>query len=135
MKPVYQQNDNDCLPACIASLLELPLELVPNFYHLSADKQTAMTQKWLQKIGWTLLDIPLDRSGAVPWRIMAAPCYGILSIEYRATGLHAVVCIVDGTDYEIVFDPAPDSLLGTDYSPRFLSFLVPAIKPEKRKRK
>ena len=51
----------DCYRACIASILELPAEAVPNFGHLvpmpqtvESEDQTALARKWLSNRGMTI---------------------------------------------------------------------------------
>lgn len=58
MKPVYQtlfgSFEGNCFPACIASILEIPLEEVPHFFKEEADIINAIykTKDFLNKRGY-----------------------------------------------------------------------------------
>lgn len=65
MKPVFQAvryvdaehgKCGDCFPACIASILELPLSDVPNFTQLSLDREIArgvpLAEAWKSGTDW-----------------------------------------------------------------------------------
>jgi hypothetical protein len=110
MIPVTQTicntSNGNCFAACIASILEIPLEEMPN-YHSSdwAD----LWRKWLRERGLSLMtfDLPnnieaLDQRE----RMLLMPGYCILAANTsRHDQLHAVV-VLDG---EIVHDPNPNS--------------------------
>lgn len=59
MKPVHQTNfqrgTGNCFAACLASILEMPLEEVPNFCHEGSDADGSTwlerTARWLEERG------------------------------------------------------------------------------------
>lgn len=54
MKPVFQTKTGkygNCMSACLASVLELPIEMVPNFYEVIGDKDDA-AQWWAAVTGF-----------------------------------------------------------------------------------
>lgn len=59
MKPVYQtiitKKDGDCTRACIASLLELPIDAVPHFMRFG--------NKWFEVLRYFLLSLGYDCYG------------------------------------------------------------------------
>lgn len=104
MKPVNQtifkdeQGRGNCLQACIASLLELPLEDVPHF--------TAMGEEWW----FNMRDWFAERNLNVEWAATIVPfgawhIASVVSPRFDDGTTHAVICNPDG---EIVHDPHPD---------------------------
>ncbi len=63
MKPVNQQNDHDCLQACIASIFELGVNQVPQFGRSAIGTprasiaQDSDLRKWLAERGLSLLHV------------------------------------------------------------------------------
>ena len=53
MKPVKQNRADDCVRACMASILELPIELVPEF---SCEDWFREACLWLEPMGYTLIN-------------------------------------------------------------------------------
>lgn len=114
MKPVEQTlfapHNANCFPACLASLLEVPLELVP---HPSAD-ETCDAQ------GWAQYQNRLSREFLWPRNLHCAtfaaqavdngepiclPGYAIATgMSPRTGGLHSVISY----DGDIVWDPHPE---------------------------
>jgi hypothetical protein len=105
MKPVEQTiftaPGGDCFPACLASLLELPLSEVPN--HQGADWWERY-QEWLAGLGRKLGYITCaEIAGEAP------AGHAILGARSpRLDCLHAVVCL----DGAIVWDPHPQREMG-----------------------
>jgi hypothetical protein len=102
-------NKGNCFQAVVASLLELPLEEVPNFC-----EQFAST-KWFEKFAHWLW----KNHNLWPVYIMTeknlptfSPPRGhfVLAGTTVKGGRHAVVAHGDGTGYHIVHDPHPDKL-------------------------
>lgn len=100
MRPVEQRvvdpDKGDCFFACIASILELPLEDIPE---LRTDDKSSQWEKW---VDWfraaNLTLICLTHHGPVPgYAIRSIPSY---NFEAR---LHAVVTY----DGQVVWDPSP----------------------------
>lgn len=107
MIPVEQtrteKGKGNCWPACIASILECPLENVPD----PADDETyggylRRVNEWLAPQGLRLRQFSFYRTDDKP------PGYAILGADSPRGGSHAVV-ILDG---EIVWDPHPQREMG-----------------------
>lgn len=62
MKPVMQttfhEHTGNCWAACLASILEIPLEEVPD---LRGDGQFKNTETWLQTLGYSIMEIVLPK--------------------------------------------------------------------------
>jgi hypothetical protein len=98
--PVFQDNfevgQGNCFAACIASILELPLDAVPNFCmdHLDADGSTWLerTCAWLKERGWGVLLFNWDAP------VCPLDCWLICSgkspraVDAGDDWMHAVVC-------------------------------------------
>jgi len=112
MKPVYQTNttkgEGNCFSACLASLLEIPCDDVPNFFQQGVDYHTAVNH-WLRAHGFNLLQLHGDAMDCFlfPWMV---GCYAIASVpsqRFENTN-HAVVIKWtknEGYQWEIVHDP------------------------------
>ncbi len=128
MRFTKQIGNDDCLAASIASLLDLPLAVVPVFPRAKdGDAQLRCCQKWLAKLGWTLLEIPI-RSKRNIWREMAIPTPCILGVK-SVTGSHdhAVVGRIDKNGIHALHDPDRAELI--QYKLISVMLLVPAIPP------
>lgn len=101
--------EGDCFSACIASILEIPLEDVPN---PKGEDWVHRFNEWLRDYGLAIVtmglpegakDMPLDM------RRYFLPGYCILAVKSpRGDWTHAVVCL----DGEIVHDPHPQRDMG-----------------------
>jgi hypothetical protein len=93
----------NCLAACVASLLDLPLEDVPNF-RLAGDSWTAM-QGWLQSRGLQATEIATRsaRMRCVP----KDPCI-LVGNSPRNPVYHAVIGLCDNGTARVIHDPHPD---------------------------
>ncbi len=130
MRLVRQVGNQDCMAACIASLLDLPLGVVPVFERAkNGEDQLRLSQKWLAKVGYSLLEIPLKRgSTRSVWRAMAVPTPCILGVATGKAWDHAIVGKIDSVGIHALHDPdrdAPES----KYKILSVMFLVPAIPP------
>jgi hypothetical protein len=98
---IFTAPGGDCFPACLASLLDLPLAEVPN--HQGTDWWDAY-QGWLAERGLTLGYVTCtELPGAAP------AGYAILGAHSpRLDCLHAVIC----KDGVIVWDPHPQREMG-----------------------
>ncbi len=107
MKPVIQRGSNDCLAASIASLLEIPLELVPVFPGAkTAESQLSCTNKWLSKLGYCLVEVKVDRSGQLNFREQHIPIHCIVTMSVPGSNYdHAVVGKLHKDSLEVIFDP------------------------------
>lgn len=64
MKPVMQTDTSpatgNCFSACLATVLELPIEQVPNFFEVAGpqpEKWWAAVRDWLRPRGWGVLTV------------------------------------------------------------------------------
>jgi hypothetical protein len=107
MRPIRQTETvlgrGNCLAACIASLLDLSIEDVPNFR--TAEDQWGALQAWLSDRGLCAI-----RVAAQPSLISSMPPqYCILTgPSPRNPVLHAVIGLWEGERTAMVHDPHPD---------------------------
>lgn len=133
MKPVQQtiidKDKGNCLSACLASLLELPLEEVPNFvWHFKNNFGDAV-QLWLRARGfaWLRIRMPKEIKTGDDIRFHALPEVLCLATGKSPRGdyFHSVVGrITGGHNFELVHDPHPSGK-GLDGMPTCVEFLIP----------
>ena len=97
----------DCVRACVASLLNLPAEAVPHFYHdNNKDAAQDRIREFLATVGYApfWVHYPADAPLADILTVMNSNCPNAHYILFgrTETGDHVVVCRND----EIVHDPA-----------------------------
>ena len=67
MKPVNQTildfEHGNCMQACVASILELPLEDVPNFMHYGRDEFNFHLEKFCLSLDLTMIDAVFEDDG------------------------------------------------------------------------
>ena len=102
MKPVYQtifgSPSGNCLQACIASILNLPLSEVPNFMERPGDEWLQAMDEFLYKCGLQAVRIvPHDHFEAHGFHLISGP-------SPRGDYWHSIV----GFDGSPVHDPYPD---------------------------
>lgn len=105
----------DCWRACIASILEMPCDDVPNFVHLArlADGNFhTLSREWLAERGWALFarafgaaEWPFDR--LVDWLASSGPGVAFIVAGDSGGQSHAVVAL-DGT----IHDPSDCGIQG-----------------------
>lgn len=118
----------NCFSACLASILEMPIEKVPNFMTLSNGEDVIKgASQWLIQYGFILLHRPILKEGDKPDLFWYHTQQGF-DLYYIVTGIsprknplkpdehlkHACVSRM----YQIVHDPHPDKnglLKITDY--------------------
>ena len=105
MNKVFQDNTQDgsgnCMSACVASLLDLTIEEVPNF-RLAEDPWNAL-QEWLAEMGLCAIQVQ-----AVPDLFRFPDIHFIVSGKSpRRNGLHAIVAKNQGGEMIPVHDPFP----------------------------
>lgn len=120
MIPVFQTKftveDGDCMRACIASVLELPLDEIPNFTEAEGGERNMwdLLSAWLYERGLALLHL----GGKTDWNFFLAQgseVYGLGGVpSQKLKGIeHAVVvkAIRDGkwVRIEIAHDPRKDN--------------------------
>jgi len=107
MKPIYTTDENDCLRCCLATILELPIEIVPNFFngYRFHHTQFQAVDKWLTQYGYMTIELNYNewveaikefRSLAI---VTGIPLH---NAHLKSARGHAVV--VRGN--KIVYDPA-----------------------------
>lgn len=120
MRPVCQAETalgrGDCLRACVASLLELGADEVPNFR--LADDQWGAMQDWLAGRGLTAIRVRPD--GLYPR--LNAHCIVTGDSPRNSTVLHAVVGKIEDDTIHVVHDPHPENT-GLNGPPQWLTFL------------
>jgi hypothetical protein len=149
MKPIYQNvtspSKGDCTAACIASILEVPLESIPNFNLPDGSHYYINLRKWVENSGVAFVEyffrktISLDN---LPYDVNIHPvsCHGaycLLSVpsqKYK-NGWHHVVgrMFYETEDYlsgragiEIIHDPNINNKpYKKDVEVRSITFLVP----------
>lgn len=116
MKPQQQKRkepNGDCLRACVASLLEVPIIKVPDFVTAVDDGDPdypawwKALQGWLADMGLWFLEVQLPPN--MPWMPLPLPSLCILFGETAAGVKHAIVGRCEGADYFAVFNPWPEA--------------------------
>ena len=123
MKPVdmqvFEAGKGDCLRACIASILELRPDEVPNFTEIKGPQARVVTQ-WLSTRGLALLEVPVA-SMDFYFVFEYAKIWHIISGRGPRGLRHATV----GLSGKIVHDPHP-SRAGLIGEPETYEFFIPA---------
>ncbi len=125
MKPIHQTKfgveEGNCFQACIASILEIPIEDVPGRQGTTEDEDRAI-RDWLREqygMGFACTSVARDWD----W---VPPGYSILvGASPRGYWHHTVVCL----DGEMVHDPHPD---GTFVTSRAEWYVFTVLDPAKR---
>lgn len=103
----FGEAEGNCFPACVASVLELPLETIPNF--IEQEKETGnhwfwLCNQWLEQLNLALvhLEIPDAKTlyNAKKWALG----YHLAGVTSPRNLKHSVV-IKNG---KVVHDPHPD---------------------------
>lgn len=108
MKPIFQRDqtiEGDCLAACIASLMEVELDEIPDFTKYEDDWFNGM-QLWFEKRGLCVLNIALPATQ--PWYAMPGNPWAIFVGLSEAGVPHSVVGRCEGDRFAIVHDPHPN---------------------------
>ncbi len=130
MKPVKQITTDTCFPACLATLLDLPIGIVPNYAHKHWPHQIACTQRWLRKMDKSLLYVPVcgdwKKRGTFEHMNVPVPCIVGAKIKRSSDG-HVMVGTVDKHGIKVTHDPAHYPYLPSEYSIDCLLFLIQAI--------
>lgn len=120
----------NCFSACIAALLNLPLQLVPNFYDTdeTSEQQWAVIQHWLAGRGW--FSINYDYAQLWDWKRdgqleIAVGSLGIISgFSPRGPWLHAVIGQITADGWRLIHDPHP-SKAGIAGDPTHFQIVAP----------
>ena len=145
MIPVFQKiidpGRGDCWRACICSILELPIDSVPNFVGEAHDNPRAnhlqLASNWLKDRGLCMIDVNLkgDREWfyVLDWTLIkGAYAIGTVPSQKNKGGWHAVVIHWtekgSGVCLEIVHDPREDNQpYPEDTKFRRIQFIAPLI--------
>jgi hypothetical protein len=97
--------DGNCFAACLASILELPIEQVPNICHLGEDWLTDCN-KWLRRFGFWMVPmliegVNMQTQEREPWKPEG---WHIIAGDNQNGDRHAVV----GYNGRTMFDPNPN---------------------------
>lgn len=128
MKPVTQTIFNatrgNCFAACLASLLEVNIEEVPNIHDMGEEDWFYPLNAWLQQShGMVLLMLQADAYASKVWFPDGIPF--IASCETQFGWRHAVVMAYEGMKTKTLHDPFPGKT-GDLTGPVFMYFLVKA---------
>jgi len=116
---VFRFPNGDCFRACVATILDLPIEDVPNFADAAANPVRRGIE-WLRERGYTCLRIDWEGEPYRKQQYIRAyseqTLYCIVGGESarspREDGkklYHAVVGYANGWGFELVHDPHPDN--------------------------
>lgn len=135
MKPVdqtvFDDTKGDCFRACIASLLELPIEEIPNF--VESEDMTGSAKKWLKERGLTVMPMSFfnpEEPSHVFFDFQSYCIIGGTSPRKDAKGnhkRHAVVGKTKGWGLEIVHDPHPSREKLLNWGHWWVWFIVPTL--------
>lgn len=126
MIPVLQVDQQGCMRAAIASLLERQLFDIPDFNkHDDQQKAWKAMQDWLKGRGYFFLEVQLPKD--VPWLPVPFPAYCLLfgeSPDHPGTK-HCVVGVCQGADIMQIHDPSPSQNGLANGLVEAIGFLVP----------
>lgn len=109
MKPVMQTETGDsgnCFSACLASVLELPIEEVPNFFHgedKSPEAWWRRARAWLETQGFGIVCMTVDSDHHDPLHWYHPDAYLIVAGKSERGRDHAIVC----RGGRMIHDPHP----------------------------
>lgn len=128
MRPVMQRGADDCMAACIASLLCIPLPLVPAYAPGDGEAQVMSATRWLKRLGYTLINLSV-RNETIPFSPIAGSVLAVATVDVpRCPRDHAIIVrlrrVKSGTRHDMIHDPAGGKR--SDYGRlKALGFLVP----------
>lgn len=131
MKPVDQTRfgrpGGNCFQAALASILEMPLEQVPDFCNMKRTDWESALNEWLYDYGLFAMHVDLAKSEAVCLEWLTDNCLALAAVPSKtgSGGLHSVVYHKG----RVIHDPHPDRE-HLDSKPRSLDVFV-AIDPAK----
>lgn len=122
MDKVYQKKNNDCFSACLATLLGMNLEDVPNFFEAGQDKNWSDIFRqdvipWVRTLGWDLWHYNPDKWP--DWQESIGNQFFIATHRSPSLTVHAVV--MQGS--KLYHDPAKGNELSVNLHGMY--FLLP----------
>lgn len=122
MQKVYNSQRGDCFSACVASILELQLDDVPNFHDFDDKDFSDALDEWFNDRGMVYLEFDLTIGDATEFISQLDMVYTIGTIRSpRARAIrHAVVC----KGGKIIHDPHPNQD-GYNCELELLGFILP----------
>lgn len=106
MTPVFQTihgPQGNCYEACLASILDMPLERVPRF---QGDWWGAALNAWLATIGKRILFVRMQECEPLETAALVAVNPSIAAVKTITGPLHSVVC----AGGKMIHDPSPRPL-------------------------
>jgi len=126
MIPVFQTrygNSGNCYQAALASLLELPIDGVPDFVHQYGPLWFEQCGQWLAARNLSIIEVRIPMLGPSMIYMPEQPIYHLISGKSPRGLLHSVVALQG----RMVHDPHPDGRgLVEPHSFDFLVALNPA---------
>ena len=93
--------DGDCFRACVASILEMDLDQVPNFVGMHPQEWFHALEEWLRHFGLGALYVRADEE----FKTFAPPGFSVLSVDLKDSDVGHCVVAKDG---KIAWDPSPN---------------------------
>lgn len=130
MKPQEQlrkERNGDCLRACVATLLEVNIEKVPDFALIEGVDSNGYPefwialQSWLNARGLWFLEMQLPPN--VPFMPLPYDCLCILFGETVNGVRHSIVGKIEGSEFIPVFNPWPEAEFANGVGA--LGFIIP----------
>lgn len=110
MKPVDQTifgaKKGNCMSACVATLLELSIDEVPNFME-NSEEWAKLLHEFLYPKGLCYVEVALVEGRSNIHAKEETPCV-LMGKSPRGSFYHAVVGIVRDGEFRVHFDPHPD---------------------------
>lgn len=116
MKPqaqtLFGKNEGNCVAACIASILEMPIEDVPNFAKLYNFEWAEHLEEWLGGRGYLMISFLFEQGWQLDRTWISHGHYVMMSglsprAEDGSNMRHAVVGLTNGRGIELAHDPHP----------------------------
>ena len=90
MKPIYSETATDTMAACVASILEVGLSEIPDFFSTDATYKDPLyeLQTFLEDVGWLLIEMPYLKENVLGIAIMS---FGEADGQYAAVWQEGVI--------------------------------------------
>lgn len=116
----------NCNQACLAALMDLPLDDVPHFFNTgeTVEKQREHMLRWMAMHGWVALYLPWSWVGS-DWLFTPEKALVMVSGKSpRGNWGHVVIGRLTRTKWQLIHDPHPSGD-GLDGTPDGLYLIVP----------